>query len=71
MSNILLERINQFPGDLVQTCNINRTYFDKDEPWSGILIATEFAFLSTGNRLKYYSPGQLVVSISPTKIIYL
>ena len=40
--------------------NISETYVDEDDPWSGILAAAAFEICSTKNRLKYYSPGQLV-----------
>ena len=60
MSNEILERIHQVLGNLVQTCNINQTYVDKDDPWSGILAAPEFAIISTTNRTKRYSTVQLV-----------
>ena len=39
---------------------MTQTYVDEDEPWLGILAASEFAIFSTTNRLKGYSPGQLV-----------
>ena len=60
MSNALLERINQVPGNLVRTYNINQTYVDEDDPWSGILAAITFAILSTTIRLKGYSMGKLI-----------
>ena len=40
--------------------NIKDNYVDEDDPWSIILAAAEFAILSTKNRLKCYSPGQLL-----------
>ena len=60
MSNAILERIHEVLGNLVQTCNITEIYVDKDDPWSGILAAASFAIISTTNRLKGYSPFQLV-----------
>ena len=36
------------------------TYVDKYYPWSRILAAGAFTIISTGNRLKGYSPGQFV-----------
>ena len=54
-SNVILERIHQVLGSLVRTCNITRTYVDKDDPWPLILAAAEFSVISTTN-----SPGQLV-----------
>ena len=44
----------------MQTFNISHTYVDKNDPWTGILAAAEFAIISTTNRLKCYSPGQLL-----------
>ena len=46
--------------NIVQTLNVTQTYFDEDEPWSGILDAAEFAIFSTIDRLKVYGPFQLV-----------
>ena len=40
--------------------NITQTYFGKDDPWLGILAAASYEICSTKNRLKCYSPGQLV-----------
>ena len=40
--------------------NIIQTYVDKDDSRSGILAAAEFVIFLTKNRLKGYSPGQLV-----------
>ena len=42
----------------MRTRNINQTYVDKDDPWSGILSAA--AIPSTTNSLKGYSTGQLL-----------
>ena len=44
----------------MQKYNIKYTYIDKDDPWARILEATSFEMRSTENRLKGYSPGQLV-----------
>ena len=61
MSNAILERIRQVLGNLVQTFNMsNKTYVGKNDPWIGILEAVVFAIFSTTNRLKGYSPGQLI-----------
>ena len=60
--NAILEYIHQVLGNLSRNYNIKETYVDKDEHWSGILAAAEFAIISTENRLKVYSPGQLVFS---------
>ena len=60
-SNAILERIYHVLGNLVRTYNITKNYVDEYDPWSGILAASEFVIHLTTNRLKYYSPGQLVV----------
>ena len=53
MSNAVLERIHQVIGNLVQTCNIIKSYVDEDDPWLGTLAAAK-------NRIKGYSTGQLI-----------
>ena len=63
MSNGILERIHQVLGNLVRTCNITQTYVDEYDSWSGILSASAFAITSTTNRLKGYSPGQLIFDL--------
>ena len=40
--------------------NIKDTHFDKYDLWSGILVLTALGICSTTNRLKCYSPEQLV-----------
>ena len=59
-TNVVLEWIHQVLGKLARACNNPQTYIDKDDPWLGILDAGAFEFFSTINRLKGYSPGQLV-----------
>ena len=60
MSHIVLELIHQVLVNLVRTCNNNKTYVDADDQISVILTAAAFSILSTENRLKDYSPGQLL-----------
>ena len=60
MSNAILELIHQVLGILVRTFNIQQTYVDKNDPWTGILAAADFAICSTTNRKKAYSLGQLI-----------
>ena len=45
-------------------CNITQAYVDKDDPWLGILYTTAFSNISKINRLKCYSPGQLLFCLS-------
>ena len=53
MSNTVLERIHQALGNLIRTFKIsNHTYFDKNDPWTGILDASTFAIFSATNREK-------------------
>ena len=40
--------------------NIKETYFDKYDPYLGILSEAEFSIFSTTNGLKVYSPVKLV-----------
>ena len=71
MSNIVLERIHQVIVNLVWTYNIHKTYVNKDDPWSGILMLTVFVFCLAENGLKDYSWGQLLFGcdiILPIKI---
>ena len=60
MSNAILKRVHQVIGNLVWTFNIQQTYFDEDDPWTGILAAAEFGILSKKSRQKGYNPGQLL-----------
>ena len=60
ISNAILEWIHQVLGNLVQTFNMQQTYVDKNDPWTGILSAAAFANHSTTRRQKGYSPGQLL-----------
>ena len=60
MSNTILEQIHQVLGDLVLTCNITQNYVEKYNPWLGILSAAAISISLTTNRLKGYSPVQLV-----------
>ena len=59
--NTVLERIHQVLGNLVRTFNIYiQTYFDEDEPWTGIYYTSAFENFSTTNRQKGYIPVQLI-----------
>ena len=60
ISNAILERIQQVLGNLVRNFNIQQTYVDKNDLWTGILAAVEFAICSTNNGKKCYSPVQLI-----------
>ena len=45
----------------MRTYNINKTYVDKNDRKYVILTTAVFTIFSTENRLKYHSPGQLVL----------
>ena len=60
MCNAILERIHQVLGNRVRTFNVKQTYFDKKSLWTNILAAAAFVILSTTNKQKGYSPGQLI-----------
>ena len=60
MSNIVLEQMNQILVNLVCTNNINKTYIDKYDQKSVILMATAFSIRLIANRIKDYSPVQLL-----------
>ena len=60
MSDVILERIQQVLGNLVRACKIIWNHVDEDDPWLGILSDSVFVIISTTNRLKVYSPGQLI-----------
>ena len=60
MPYIVLGQIYPVLGNLVRNYNINKTYVDKDDPWSGILTTAALGILSTENSLTYYILGQLL-----------
>ena len=60
MSNAILERNHQVLGNIVRTFNIQQTYVDENDLWTGILAASAFSIRSTTNKQKGYSPGQLI-----------
>ena len=52
MSNAVLEWIHQVLGNLVRNFNMTQNYVEKNDQWTGILDASEFAILSKTNGLK-------------------
>ena len=42
------------------TYNIEDADIDQYDPWMGILAAAAFVIMSTPDRLKIYTPGQLI-----------
>ena len=62
MYNVVLKRIDEVLGNLVQTFNIStQTYVEKNDRCTGILAAAAFLIRSKTNRQKCYSLGQLIV----------
>ena len=49
MSNAILEQFNQVLGNLVRNFNIQQTYVDENDPWTGILAAAAFSISSKTN----------------------
>ena len=60
MSYSVSERIHQVLQNLVRTFNISQPHVEKIDLWTVILAAAAFVIISSTNRLKCYSPGQLV-----------
>ena len=58
--NTILEQIHQVLGNLVRTFNIQQTYVDENDLWTGILAAAAFAIRSTTNGQKCFSLVQLI-----------
>ena len=73
-SNVVLEWVHQVLGNTGQTYNIKYAYIYEDDPQSTILVVAALVICSTKNRLKGYSPGQLLFScdiILPIKIMWI
>ena len=58
--NTVLELIYKVLGNLVRNYNVNKTYFDEDNLRPIVLTAVAFKVCLAENRLKYYSPDQLI-----------
>ena len=59
-SNSILGNIHQLIVSLVNTFNLQKSYLDEDDPWSGILEATSFSVQSTYHTMLQAITGQLV-----------
>ena len=59
-SDEILDINHSVLDNCVCTWNIKNTYVDGYEPWLGILAAEVFSIFSTANRLKCYTPGQMI-----------
>ena len=58
--NSILERIHQVIANFVRMFDLQNTYLDEDEPWLGILAATDFAVQITYHTNLQATPGQLI-----------
>ena len=61
--NSILEIIHQVIANLVRTYGLQNNDLDKDDPWSGILAATDFAVQSTYHTRLQATPGHLVFGL--------
>ena len=59
--NYILERIYQVIANRVRTLDLQNNYLDEDDPWSGILAATDFTVHSMSHTTPQATPGQLVL----------
>ena len=59
-SNAILERIHQGIGNMIRTYELEHTYIDKQDLWSGIIAVTCFGIRSTYHTTLRATPGQLV-----------
>ena len=51
-ANAIIERIHQVIRNLLLTYNLQETYVDDADPWTGILAAVDFAVQYTYRRSK-------------------
>ena len=59
-ANSILESVHRIIANLVRILYLQNKYQNKDEPWSGILAATDFAVNSTYQSKLQVTPCQLV-----------
>ena len=53
IQNAILEQIHQVLGNLVRNFNVQQTYVDKNDPWTGISAEAAFVIFSTTSRQKF------------------
>ena len=58
--NSILNIIHQIIANLVRTFELQNNYLDEDDPWSGILAATDFSVRNTYHTALQAMPGKLV-----------
>ena len=59
-ANSKLEIIHQVIANLARTFDLKNDDPDEDDPWSGILAATDFAVQRTHHTKLQATPGQMV-----------
>ena len=59
-ANSILGSIHQVIANLVHTFDLQNYYLDEDDPWSGILTATDFTLHRMYHTRLQSTPGQLV-----------
>ena len=63
-ANSILEKIHQVISNLIHIFDLQNNYLDKDEPWSDILEATDFAVQSRYHTMLQATIGQLVFRLN-------
>jgi hypothetical protein len=59
-ANAIVETVHQVIGNIIRAFELESNYLDEDDPWKGILSATDFAVRSTFHTSLQSTPGQLV-----------
>jgi hypothetical protein len=60
-ANATVERAHQTLGNLIRSFQLqDKSYYDLDNPWGGILVAIAFALRSTYHTTLQAMPGQLI-----------
>ena len=59
-SNVIIKRLHQTIGNMIQTFRVHKTKLDEEDPWSGILRAVMFATRTTFHSTNRAKPAQLV-----------
>jgi hypothetical protein len=59
-ANPIAERVHQVIGNIIRLFELESHYLDENDPWKGILSATDLAVRSTFHTKLRNTPGQLV-----------
>ncbi len=59
-ANAVIERVHQTISTMIRTFEVDKNYFEDDDPWAGILSATAFAIRSTYHTTLQATPGRLI-----------